>query len=283
MRKIVFAICFVLSSTALAVTGNGTGSSVQVTGGGTGSSVQVTGGGTGSSVQVTGGGTGSSVQVTGNGTGSSVQVTGNGTGSSVQVTGNGTGSSTEVTGGGTGSPQAVIEMDACMSGSFYDPEAPGEGINVEVLDSTIVVYFYGRDGDWFIFQGDENGLDMYQPHNGSVDKVGNGYFIPVDDNTVEFGFDMQLDLRDITFERPIPWCLRSDCAQAFVYKRLTAPIPCASGTEVTGNGTGSSTEVTGGGTGSPQVTGGGTGSSVKVTGNGTGSQVQVTGGGTGRE
>lgn len=281
MRKIVFAICFVLSSTALAVTGNGTGSSVQVTGGGTGSSVQVTGGGTGSSVQVTGGGTGSSVQVTGNGTGSSVQVTGNGTGSSVQVTGNGTGSSTEVTGGGTGSPQAV-SIDACMSGSFYDPENPGWGINVEVLESTIIAYMYWPDGSWFLFQGDDNGMDAYQPYGDGVDKVGEGFFIPLDDNTVEFGYDIKLNLFKISRTRPIPWCI--GCANEFVLSRLTQPIPCAeeAETEVTGNGTGKP-EVTGGGTGSPQVTGGGTGSSVKVTGNGTGSQVQVTGGGTGRE
>lgn len=250
MRKFIFAICFVLSSTALAVTGNGTGSQTQVTGGGTGSSVQVTGGGTGSSVQVTGGGTGSSVQVTGNGTGSSVQVTGNGTGSSVQVTGNGTGSQVNVTGGGTGSPSAVIEMDACMSGSFYDPENPGEGINVEVLDSAIVIYFYELDGTWMFAQGDENGLELYQPYSGGVGDVGSAYFIPVDDNTVEFGFDMILDLDDITFERPIPWCLKEGCSKSFVYKRLTQPIPCADAeTEVTGNGTGSSVQVTGGGTG----------------------------------
>lgn len=274
MRKIVFAICFVLSSTALAVTGNGTGSSVQVTGGGTGSSVQVTGGGTGSSVQVTGGGTGSSVQVTGNGTGSSVQVTGNGTGSSVQVTGNGTGAP-EVTGGGTGSPQAV-SIDACMSGSFYDPEAPGEGINVEVHEDFIIVYFYDASGSWMFLQGDDNGLDMYQPYgDGQVHKVGDGFFIPLNDNEVNFGFDQLLDIRDVTFERPIPWCLRSDCEFDKILTRLTQPIPCPEDaeTEVTGNGTGSSV----------QVTGGGTGSSVKVTGNGTGSQVQVTGGGTGRE
>jgi hypothetical protein len=269
MRKIAFVIMALFSSTALAVTGNGTGSSTQVTGNGTGSSVQVTGNGTGSSVQVTGGGTGSSVQVTGNGTGSP-QVTGGGTGSSVAVTGN-----------GTGSPQAV-SIDACMSGSFYDPEAPGEGINVEVHDDFILVYFYDMSGEWMFLQGDDNGLDMYQPWADGVSKVGSGYFIPLDNDNVEFGFDQMLDLRNVTFERPIPWCLRSDCEFAKVLVRLTQPIPCAdSETEVTGNGTGKP-EVTGGGTGKPEVTGGGTGK-PEVTGGGTGSHVQVTGGGTGRE
>lgn len=254
MRKAIMILALLVSGSALAVTGNGTGSSVEVTGGGTG---------------VTGGGTGSGVQVTGNGTGSSVQVTGNGTGSSVQVTGGGTGSGVEVTGGGTGSP---VSIDACMSGSFYDPENPGQGINVEVLENAVVVYFYDADGNWFIFQGDDNGLDMYQPYGEGVSKVGSGYFIAVDDSSVDFGFDMQLDLRDISAQRPIPWCLRSDCAQAFEYKRLTQPIPCAAGVQVTGNGTGSSTQVTGNGTGgSTQVTGGGTGSSTQVTGGGTGS------------
>lgn len=175
-----------------------------------------------------------------------------------------------------------------MSGSFYDPENSGQGINVEVLENAIVVYFYGHGGKWKFFQGDDNGLDMYQPYgDDSIGKVGSGYFIPLDDNTVEFGFDMQLDLELIDRGYATPWCLRSDCAREYVFERLTQPIPCASQTEVTGGGTGAP-EVTGGGTGAQtQVTGNGTGAQTQVTGNGTGKEarfeLKVTGGGTGRE
>lgn len=180
-----------------------------------------------------------------------------------------------------------MQYDACFSGSWYDSENPGEGINVEVLEDAIIVYFYDQSGEWTFFQGDENGLDMYQPWANGVGKVGDGYLIVIDDNTIEFGFNQRLDLRDVTFQRPIPWCLRSDCAREYVFERLTQPIPCASQTEVTGGGTGAP-EVTGGGTGAQtQVTGNGTGAQTQVTGNGTGKEarfeLKVTGGGTGRE
>lgn len=120
----------------------------------------------------------------------------------------------------------AFALDACFTGSWYDPENPGEGINVEVLDDILVVYFYDESGQWTFFQGDEEKLDMYQPWAGGNDDVGDGYFVPVDNNTVEFGFDQLLDLRDVTFWRPIPWCLRSDCERDFVFRRLTQPIPC---------------------------------------------------------
>jgi hypothetical protein len=119
-------------------------------------------------------------------------------------------------------------IDACMSGSFYDPEASGEGINVEVTESYVLVYFYDMSGTWMFLQGANDGrpLEAYQNWYGNTYNVGSGYFIPAGYDNVEFGFDLLLDVRDVTFERPIPWCLRSDCARDFEYQRLTQPIPC---------------------------------------------------------
>jgi hypothetical protein len=209
--------------------------------------------------------TGAAYAVTGGGTGSGTQVTGNGTGGSVAVTGGGTG--VQVTGGGTG--VQAEGLDPCMSGSFYDPDAPGEGINVEVLEDQVVVYFYRADGVWFVLQDGE----VYQPYAGEIYDVGRGVFEPISQDEVYFSYDLLLDSTQVSQHRPIPWCLRSDCEDEMILQRLTQPIPCPAAVAVTGNGTG--VQVTGNGTGGPgkKVTGGGTGGpGRKVTGNGTGGE-----------
>lgn len=118
-------------------------------------------------------------------------------------------------------------IDQCMTGSFYDPEAPGEGINIEVGESYTLVYFYRFDGTWIVLQGDEYGdLQAYQNWGDGVQNVGVGRLVVIDQDTVEFSWDLILDLRFISFERPIPWCLHSDCEGIVIYKRLTQPIDC---------------------------------------------------------
>lgn len=123
----------------------------------------------------------------------------------------------------------VLALDACMTGSYYDPSAPGEGINVEANDDYVIVYFYDQDGSWMFLQG-ETGDDLtaYQNLGDYTYNVGKGYFEPIDPRgkRVLFGFDLLLDVRDVSWERPIPWCLRSDCERDFRYIRLTQPIPC---------------------------------------------------------
>lgn len=121
---------------------------------------------------------------------------------------------------------SVMALDACYTGSWYDPAAPGEGISVEVLDEVVLVYFYRADVQWFAFQGDGEALTAYQPFGGGVHDVGDGFFIPRGEDHADFGYDILLDLRDISFQRPIPWCLRWDCADEMALTRLTQPIPC---------------------------------------------------------
>lgn len=116
----------------------------------------------------------------------------------------------------------TAQANTCLSGSFYDPEAPGSGINVEVLEDQTVVYFYREDNDWFIMQDNT----VYQNWAGDVTEVGVGDLVWVDDDNVVFSYNLLLDVHMISFERPIPWCLRSDCKAEFEYVRLTQPNPC---------------------------------------------------------
>jgi hypothetical protein len=195
----------------------------------------------------------SAMAVTGGGTGNAVQVAGAGTGSAVQVTGGGSG--TEVTGGGSGA-EAVVTVDACITGSWFDPENNGEGINVEVLpNGTIVVYFYRKaDVSWVLLTGDYNGLVAYQPFADRVDEIGDGYIKVIDEDTVEFGWDFGLYLAPSNWDEDtvIPWCLNGSCEGVVEYTRLTQPIPCPEDgqVEVAGAGTGSAVQVAGAGTGS---------------------------------
>lgn len=117
-------------------------------------------------------------------------------------------------------------LDACYTGSWYDPAAPGEGVSVEVLDDTVLVYFYRGDGEWFALQGDDVGLTAYQLWAGQVIEVGSGAFVPVGPNTAIFVYGLLLDLEIASPQFPIPWCLRSDCSDEMELQRLTQPIPC---------------------------------------------------------
>ncbi len=255
MKNLLFIFLLSLSTTLFAVTGNGTGANTQVAGHGSGTEVaghgsgtEVTGNGTGASSEVTGNGTGASSEVTGNGTGASSEVTGNGTGASSEVAGHGSGtevaghgsgrevaghgSGREVAGHGSGS-EATVGIDACYSGSWYDPNVPAEGINIEVLVNQVLVYFYTYDVEgrqtWFVFQGDsEFQLTAYDIINRETVDVGYGAVEPTGDNTLIFSYDFVLDLDLLSPTQPIPWCLHIGCSREVVYQRLTQPIPCAS-------------------------------------------------------
>lgn len=120
----------------------------------------------------------------------------------------------------------VLAEDSCLSGSFYDPAVPGEGINVEILENTTLVFVYRTEGDWFLLQGSEGNFGAYQPWAGEVANVGRGDLVFLDNDTVRFSYDLLLDLTQANPGRPIPWCLRSDCYADTVLTRLTQPTPC---------------------------------------------------------
>lgn len=121
----------------------------------------------------------------------------------------------------------VLALDNCMTGSYYDPDFPGQGINVEALENSTLVYFYNADGTWLLLQGKEDfDLKTYQNAFGEPHLIGDGYIEADGYNAVWFGYVMGLDLRDYGFYRPTPWCLRTDCEVDYKYVRLTQPIPC---------------------------------------------------------
>jgi hypothetical protein len=123
---------------------------------------------------------------------------------------------------------AAQSIDECMTGSYYDPANPGEGVNVEVGDDYTIAYFYKFDGTWVAFHGDREGaLDAYQNRGEGASLVGEGALEVVDENTVALSWDLLLDIRYLSAARPIPWCLHSECEGDVVFERLTQPIPCA--------------------------------------------------------
>lgn len=123
-------------------------------------------------------------------------------------------------------PAKSWALDACYTGSWYDPAAPGEGISVEVLEDQVLVYFYREDGEWFALQGSADELVAYQPWAGEIVGVGWGFLLPVTEDSVVFAYDLLLDIEMATPRLPIPWCLRSDCADEKKLTRLTQPIDC---------------------------------------------------------
>ena len=58
-----------------------------------------------------------------------------------------------------------MALDACYTGSWYDTQRDGEGINIEVLEELTVAYFYTFDKNdnqaWFTLLGDKI-LTMHQ-------------------------------------------------------------------------------------------------------------------------
>lgn len=120
----------------------------------------------------------------------------------------------------------VAAADGCLSGSFYDPENSGWGINVDVLEDQTVVFVYKDDGDWLVLQGNSPNFGAYQKWADGVTEVGTGDFVFLDNDTVFVSWDLVLDINLISFARPIPWCLHTGCEYDGELVRLTQPVPC---------------------------------------------------------
>ncbi len=116
-------------------------------------------------------------------------------------------------------------FDACMTGSWYDPDRDGEGINIEALDEVVIVYFYRpltTGNHWYTFIGNRvDGpvpLDMYDTILAGTYKVGEAVIEQLDENTLAFEYLQLLN------EGGQPWCI--GCIGSFEYIRLTTPISC---------------------------------------------------------
>lgn len=132
--------------------------------------------------------------------------------------------------------RAATAMDACMTGSWYDPDVAHEGLVVEVLPTQTVAYWYtfrffdALEQNWLVFQGAPDALVAYDvlPFEGGslLEEVGAGELLAVDDDHLIFAYDLSLNLDIAAPDVPTPWCLHVDCAAVQTLDRLTQPIPC---------------------------------------------------------
>ncbi len=121
----------------------------------------------------------------------------------------------------------LFALDSCLSGSWYNPDNPGSGIDVQVLENQTVAYYfaYGSAGQaWYVMLGEDQNLRMIstsrQGNDVSEFDVGSARIEPIDNNTISFSYDIIIDASTRS------WCLSWFCSDELIYKRLTTPIPC---------------------------------------------------------
>jgi hypothetical protein len=104
-------------------------------------------------------------------------------------------------------PNLTPEMDARFSGSWYDPDTTGQGLNLEVIEHRDVAagywYTYTPSGElrWFVYEGstvgDHADVTIYAPSGGiflqddrvDLDIWGSGRFKTVDCMHMEFSME----------------------------------------------------------------------------------------------
>jgi len=130
----------------------------------------------------------------------------------------------------------------CQSGSWFDEERSGEGANVEVLNDTVLAYFYSHSAfgqEWFVLQGPRPVGDTVlftvhdvvklseDPWEIISQEVGVASIEFIGEDALIFSFNYSLDLNRLGEEDIVtPWCLHEQCSGEFLYTRLTRPIPC---------------------------------------------------------
>jgi len=126
-------------------------------------------------------------------------------------------------------------FDACMSGSWFDPDRNGEGITLEALPNGGVLgyfYTYGSQGRaWYVMTGDDT-LAIFGTVKHSNDpfgvvesEVGTATVTTINAQALQFTYDLVLD---VDRQAAIPWCLGNHCSGSHTYTRLTWPVGCSS-------------------------------------------------------
>jgi hypothetical protein len=128
---------------------------------------------------------------------------------------------------------SVFSQD-CASGSFYDQERLGEGIDMTITEKATYGYFYTfalMQPEWFTFLAPAGSTTatLYQTKQYGFDPflartfvVGTMEIDTIDEDHITFTMDLTLDVRRL--DNPdvvIPWCL-SGCERTMVYERLTS-------------------------------------------------------------
>ena len=127
-------------------------------------------------------------------------------------------------------------IDACFSGSWYEPFTEGEGINIEISDSVVTGYFYTwRNGsrDMYTLTGynDQKDFNALTGHASflwdglhTTFPVGHAAIEVFNSNIILFAWDWGQDWANGT--DPVPQCDRSECYGVRTMVRLTQPIAC---------------------------------------------------------
>jgi len=133
----------------------------------------------------------------------------------------------------------AFALDECFTGSWYDKNRSGEGINIEVNKggALTVAYFYTFDEDrrqtWFTFVGEKT-LTMYQTVLLDYDdfitdeeSIGVGVVEPVTNDVLIFAYDRLI--KWLPLEEKFVLCNGKfeTCSATYIYRRLTQPVACA--------------------------------------------------------
>jgi len=122
----------------------------------------------------------------------------------------------------------LFALDKCMTGSWYDPDNSGSGVDIQVLGdfTTVKYYAYGSSRQaWYVMNGEGGNLNMiatvYDAGVVTEHDVGSAHIEQIDNNTITFDFDINIDV-----DNGFNWCLSDFCQGNLTYTRITTPIPC---------------------------------------------------------
>ena len=129
-------------------------------------------------------------------------------------------------------------LETCDTGSWYDPDRAGEGINLEVTEGTVVMYFYTyAEGSHAFYVGvGENDdelveLTLYETVPGSLLEfpkeeleVGTA-ILEKEEGFLLWSYHLSLDA-DSLGNGHLPYCVGFHCDGDLIYERLTQPVAC---------------------------------------------------------
>jgi hypothetical protein len=128
----------------------------------------------------------------------------------------------------------VLAIDTCLSGSYYNPETSGTGIDIQVRDDKVVLYRFATLGSapawWTGVASNDSDLvlvfPMYQTFQGTTANVGSLTLIPDEFDSTKFymEWDYIMDLTNVG--STMRWCLIGDCSGAEDIQVLFQPVPC---------------------------------------------------------
>ena len=130
---------------------------------------------------------------------------------------------------------SAMALDACLTGSWYDPEQSGFGINIEAHQGFTGAYLYTFDKNlrpiWFVMVGKEvltMSVTAVVPDNDKfIAKeldVGVAEIIPVAEGLIRFRYSLIAEYD--TEKGKLVLCNGDHCDGDYLFTQLTKPIAC---------------------------------------------------------